>query len=70
MATINFDIPKDSIAVVKDGVVATLSVGGDILFTVTLMKDGDGSLYYHMFDEADLDGAYVIEGNLPEFFEV
>lgn len=69
MTTMNFDIPKDTVAFAKDGVVATVSVGGNTLFTMTLMRDGDGSLYYHIFDEADLDGVYAIEGNLPEYFD-
>lgn len=70
MTVINFDIPKETVAVAgKEGIVATISLGGDVLFTATLMCEPDGSLYYHMFDEADLDGAYVIEGHLPEYFD-
>jgi hypothetical protein len=70
MTVTNFDISKDSIlASGKDGVVATVSVDGNVLFTATLMRDSDGSLYYHLFDEADLDGAFAIEGHLPEYFD-
>ena len=69
MSIINFSIPKDSIAVAgEQGVVATISIGNDVVFTATLIRENDGSLYYHLFDEADLDGAFVIEGHLPEYF--
>lgn len=70
MSVIRFDIPKDTIHVAgKEGVVASLSIDGDIILTATLMREPDGSLYYHIFDEADLDGDLVIEGHLPEYFD-
>lgn len=62
------DIPKADISATTD-LCATISVDGDVLFTLTLKKESDGSLYYHLFDEADLDGAFVIEGHLPEYFD-
>lgn len=70
MSVLNFDIPKDTIAVAGEkGIVASLSIGGDIIFTATLIREPDGSLYYHFFDEADLDGDLAIDGHLPEYFE-
>ena len=70
MTTINFDIPKDTVAVSGEtGFTASISLGGNILFTLTLIPEPDGSLYYHIFDEADLDGKYAIDGTLPEYFD-
>lgn len=70
MSVIHFDIPKDTIALAgSEGIVATISIGGDTIFTATLIREPDDSLYYHIFDEADLDGDLVIEGHLPEYFD-
>lgn len=70
MSIIRFDIPKDTIATAgKSGIVATISIGGDIIFTATLIREDDDSLYYHIFDEADLDGDLAIDGHLPEYFD-
>jgi len=45
-----------------------IQVGGDTVITISFSND-HGSLYYAVFDEADLDGVYTIEGHLPEFFD-
>ena len=70
MSVIHFDIPKDTIATAgSEGIIATISIGGDTIFTATLIREPDDSLYYHIFDEADLDGDLAIDGHLPEYFD-
>lgn len=65
MNRIQVNIPKGE---ARDALIS-IEVDGDVLFTLTMKEEPDGSLYYTCFDEADLDGVFTIEGHLPDFFE-
>ena len=59
-------IPKD--IVVNKPINFVLEIDGNPIVSITLINDHD-SLYYRIYDEADLDEVYLIEGHLPEYFE-
>ena len=65
MNKLSYNITKEQ---AKDAVI-WIEIDGDVILNVLLKREPDGSLYYFCFDEADLDGAYTIEGHLPEYFE-
>lgn len=59
-------IPKDIVADREVNLV--VEIEGNPIVTIMMMNDHD-SLFYRIYDEADLDEAYLIEGHLPEYFE-
>lgn len=69
MSEYTINIPKDAVTKAGHaGIVATIMLGDDVLFTATIMREDDGSLYYHMFEEADLDGDFAIDRSIPAYF--
>ena len=65
--TINID-PRKLIANLSDPVTVAIYIGDDNFFTMMLMAEEDGSLYYHV--QEDANPHEVIEGHYPEYFDL
>jgi hypothetical protein len=61
------NINKDLIT--YDGIAISIEIDGDSLLIIRLQND-NGSLFYDVIDNADLDGEYTIQGHIPEYFEM